>query len=66
MALLALKQFTGNTAMLNYAGHIFKDSGSHLDPNLSAIIIGVIQLLGTFMPPILVDRAGRKVILRFK
>ncbi|KAJ6645536.1 Facilitated trehalose transporter Tret1, partial [Pseudolycoriella hygida] len=63
VTLLALKQFTGNTTMLNYAGQIFKDSGSHLSPNLSAIIIGIIQLIGTFTPTILVDRAGRKVLL---
>lgn len=51
--------------MLNYAGQIFKDSGSHLDPKVSAIIIGIIQLVGTFAPTLLVDRAGRKVILHF-
>lgn len=62
IALLALKQFTGNTTMLNYAGQIFQDSGSDLDKNLSAIIIGIVQLLGTFTPTLLVDRAGRKVI----
>lgn len=51
--------------MLNYAGEIFKVSGSHLGPNMSAIIIGIIQLVGTFTPTFLVDRAGRKVIFRF-
>lgn len=65
LALLALKQFTGNTTMLNYAGQIFKDSGSHLSPNLSAIAIGIIQVVGTFTPTLLVDRAGRKVISYF-
>lgn len=48
--------------MLNYAGEIFKVSGSHLGPNMSAIIIGIIQLVGTFAPTLLVDKAGRKVI----
>lgn len=52
--------------MLNYAGQIFKDSGSHLSPNLSAIVIGVIQLVGTFTPTILVDRVGRKVRFNLK
>lgn len=64
MGLLALKQFTGNTTMLNYAGEIFKVSGSHLGPNMSAIIIGIIQLVGTFTPTLLVDKAGRKVIIK--
>lgn len=63
VALLALKQFTGNTTMLNYAAGIFEVSGSHLSSNVSAIIIGVIQLVGTFTPALLVDRAGRRVLL---
>lgn len=65
VTLLALKQFSGLYAMLNYAGHIFKESGSFIDPNLCSIIIGVIQLIGTYVPTLLVDRAGRKVLLTF-
>lgn len=61
LTLLGLKKFCGLYAMLNYAGQIFKDSGSQLDPNLSAIIVGCIQLVGTYVPTLLVDRAGRKV-----
>lgn len=47
--------------MLNYAGTIFKESGSEISPNLSAIIIGVIKLIGNYVPTILVHRAGRRV-----
>lgn len=65
VTLLALKQFSGLYAMLNYSGHIFKESGSFIDPNLCSIIIGVIQLIGTYVPTLLVDRAGRKVLLTF-
>lgn len=47
--------------MLNYTATIFKESGSNLTPNMSAIIVGAIQLLGSYMSTLLVERAGRKV-----
>ncbi|XP_037811226.1 facilitated trehalose transporter Tret1-like [Lucilia sericata] len=63
IALMAINQFCGCFAMLNYTATIFKESGSNLTPNMSAIIVGVIQLLGSYMSTILVERAGRKVLL---
>lgn len=47
--------------MINYTATIFAESGSDVSPNLSAIICGAIQLLGTLVSTKLVDRAGRKV-----
>lgn len=62
IVLVALNQFCGCFAMLNYTASIFKESGSSMSPNMSAIVVGIIQLVGSSCPPILVDRAGRKVI----
>lgn len=59
--LAALNQFSGCFAMLNYTASIFQQSGSNLDPNMAAIIVGALQLLGSYVATILVDRAGRKV-----
>lgn len=59
--LAALNQFCGCFAMLNYTASIFKESGSNLEPNMSAIVVGAIQLLGSYVATNLVDRAGRKV-----
>lgn len=61
IVLVLLNQFCGCTAMLNYTAHIFKEAGSNLSPNMSSIIVGVIQLIGSYVATILVDRAGRKV-----
>lgn len=61
VVLVWLNQFCGCFAILNYQAEIFKDSGSSLSPNMSAIVVGVIQLIGAYIATFLVDRAGRKV-----
>lgn len=62
-ALIVLCQFCGCFTMLNYTSVIFAESGSDMSANTAAIIIGVIQLIGAYISTVLVDRAGRKVIL---
>lgn len=57
----ALSQFSGCNAMLSYIAYIFSLSGSNLTPNISAILVGTIQLIGALVSTQLVDRAGRKV-----
>ncbi|XP_063702742.1 facilitated trehalose transporter Tret1-like [Culicoides brevitarsis] len=60
VVLVVLNQFCGCFAMLNYTASIFEKAGSTLSPNISAIIVGFIQIVGSFFSTILVDRAGRK------
>lgn len=62
---MTLNQFCGCFAMLSYTATIFKESGSNLSPNKSAIIVGVIQLAGGYCSTLLVERAGRKVFSFF-
>lgn len=62
IALSILYAFCGVFAMLNYTVVIFKEAGSMLDPNLVPIVVGVIQLSGSYLATILSDRIGRKVI----
>lgn len=61
LVLMALDQFSGLFPMIHYTSTIFKQSGSSLSPNLSSIIVALLQLLGTSCSTLLVDRAGRKV-----
>lgn len=48
---------------MNYAAIIFKDSGSKLDPSMSAIIMIAIQLIATTISTSLVDNVGRRILL---
>lgn len=61
IVLILLNQFCGIFAMLNYTATIFDEAGSAMHPNISAIVIGIIQLFGSYAATNLVDRAGRKV-----
>lgn len=48
--------------LLNYASIVFRDSGSNLDPAMSAIIMIVIQLIATSTSVTLVDKVGRRIL----
>lgn len=61
IVLIVINQFSGCVAMLNYTAFIFKEAQTNLSPNSAAIVIGVIELLGSYVAMNLVDRAGRKV-----
>lgn len=61
--LMAVSQFSGSFAISNYAVSIFKQTGSTLDPNMSSIVMGIIQVIGTYSASQLMDKVGRKVLL---
>lgn len=60
---MALNQFCGCFAMLTSTATIFSESGSTLSPNISSIIVGGIQIIGSMFPTLLVDRLGRKMMM---
>lgn len=61
--LMIFQQFSGINAVIFYTLKIFKDAGSTLDPELSVIIVGVVQCVVTYTASLLVDRAGRRILL---
>lgn len=61
IVLALLNQLCGCFAMLQYTATIFEEAGSSMHPNVSAIVVGVIQVFGSYAATVLVDRAGRKV-----
>lgn len=63
VCLMAINQFTGVFPMLNFMATIFDQSGSTLSPNISSIIVGIIQIIGALFPPLLVERLGRRMML---
>lgn len=48
---------------MHYTATIFKESGSTIDPNLSTIITGILQVLGFACAAFSMDLIGRKVLL---
>lgn len=61
IVLIVLNQFGGCYAMMSYTASIFEESGSSLSSNMSAMIVSIIQFVGTCLVTSLVDRIGRKV-----
>lgn len=60
---MALNQFCGVFAMTSFTATIFHESGSTLSPNDSSIIVGVILIIGSMFPTLLVERLGRKMMM---
>ncbi|CAD7088661.1 unnamed protein product [Hermetia illucens] len=58
LVVLFLNQASGLFALINYTSNIFEMSGSSMDPNTCTIIVGAIQLLGTFFATNYVDKMG--------
>lgn len=58
---MVIHDFSGMFTMINYTGKIFAESASAMPPNESAIIVGIIQLMGTCVSTLFLDRIGRKV-----
>lgn len=63
LGLFAGQQLCGIFAMVSYTETIFRVAGSSLSPNMAAIIIGVIQLVGSYLSTSLIERAGRRLLL---
>jgi len=57
-------QMAGVNAILYYATDIFRFAGfSRLSGNLQSVLIGLMNLVGTFIGMSLIDKAGRKTLL---
>lgn len=54
--------YCGSVVLLTYGANIFRDTGSDFDPNISTIIMGSVQLLGTMSAIVLIDKFGRKTV----
>lgn len=63
LGLMFFQQFSGVNAVLFNLGLIFKSAGSSLSSETSSIIIGVVQVVATLIASILMDKAGRKMLL---
>lgn len=51
----------GNFIIVNNSATIFGEAGAAIHPNISSVIIGLLQLIGSYISTIFADRLGRKV-----
>jgi sugar porter (SP) family MFS transporter len=63
LGLMVFQQMSGINAVLFYTGNIFAETGSLMAPDTSAILVGTVQLIATLLSTLLIDRAGRKILL---
>ncbi len=63
MGLLSFLSFSGINVVIFYAKEIFEAGGTQIPANLATVIIGGVQVIMTYASGLLVDRAGRRVLL---
>lgn len=64
MGLMIGQQLAGINIVIFFAGSIFADSGSSIDPSMAVILIGVSQILVGLMNLVVIEKAGRKLLLQ--
>ena len=65
MSLMIFEQISGFNAIIFYTGGIFDAAGTAMDADVASIIVGVVQVIATIISTVLVDRAGRRILLLF-
>lgn len=63
LTLMFFQQYSGVNPVLFNLTTIFEDSGSTISDSISSITIGVVQVLATLLATVLMDKAGRKLLL---
>ncbi|XP_058818789.1 facilitated trehalose transporter Tret1-like [Topomyia yanbarensis] len=63
LGLMFFMQMTGVNAVLFYSTSIFQSANVTIEAEVATIIMGGMQVLGTLLSSLIVDRAGRRVLL---
>lgn len=63
LCLMLFQQVSGINAIIFYTMAIFESAGSTMDPSTCTIIVGVVQVLMTFGSTLLIEKAGRRILL---
>jgi hypothetical protein len=61
--LMMMQQFSGIKVISSYIVQIFHNAGSEFNANICSIVVGVIQVTGTSLAVLVVDRCGRRKLL---
>jgi len=57
------QQFSGMNAVMFYCVSIFEQTGSSMNSNVENIIVGGVQIFATILAALLMDKAGRRLLL---
>ncbi|KAJ0170751.1 hypothetical protein K1T71_013523 [Dendrolimus kikuchii] len=63
LGLMFFQQFSGINAVIFYTNQIFKSAGSNIPAEIATIIVGVVQTIATYISSVLVEKAGRRILL---
>lgn len=63
LGLMFFQQVSGINAVIFFTTDIFIASGSEIKPEIATIIVGVMQVLATFVASLVVDKLGRRILL---
>ncbi|XP_069694804.1 facilitated trehalose transporter Tret1-like [Periplaneta americana] len=63
LGLHIFQQVSGINVIMFYSASEFEKSNSALSPIESSIILGVVQIVGTLVSALVIDRVGRKLLL---
>lgn len=63
LGLMFFQQFSGINAVIFYTNNIFQSAGSDIQPVIATIIVGVVQTVATYISSLLIEKAGRRVLL---
>lgn len=63
LGLMFFQQLCGINAVIFYATDIFRDANTGIDANLSTIVVGIMQVVATFVSVMVVDKLGRRLLL---
>lgn len=65
LVIVVLSICTGQFVIITFTKQIFDETGSNISSEYSSIIIAFIQLIGSYVSTLVIERAGRRKLLLF-
>lgn len=63
LGLMFFQQLSGINAVIFYTGFIFTAADTGIDATIATIIVGVMQVIATFVASMVIDKLGRRIML---
>lgn len=63
LIIITFPMVSGTIVFVNYSAKIFHEVSSNLSPIVSSMIVALIQLIGSYIATLLVEKTGRKILL---